>query len=119
MREGGLLISSDIMRGYNDIIILGILQSGDSYGYELSKEIQRRSSGQYQMKEATLYAALNRLEKAGYVSSYSGRETQGRPRTYFCISEAGKAFLQSKILEWAQTQTVIEAFIGGTNDAEN
>ena len=45
------MISSDIMRGYNDIMILFLLLEHDSYGYEISKEIQTRTGGLYSMKE--------------------------------------------------------------------
>ena len=56
------MISSDILRGYNDIIVLGLLYGRDSYGYSLIQEIGRKSCGLYQMKETTLYAVLTRLE---------------------------------------------------------
>ena len=44
------MISSDILRGYNDIIVLGLLYGRDSYGYSLIQEIGRKSCGLYQMK---------------------------------------------------------------------
>lgn len=57
------MISSDIMRGYNDIIVLALLYKHDSYGYEISKAIQECSGGNYIIKETTLYSTINRLEK--------------------------------------------------------
>ena len=52
------MISSDAMRGYNDALILAILQQGDSYGYKIGKEIRERTDGQYLIREQTLYACL-------------------------------------------------------------
>lgn len=107
------MISSDVMRGYNDILILSILNKEDNYGYEISKEIQRVSKDRYSMKEATLYSTLMRLEKNNCISSYKGKETQGKPRTYFTITKDGKDFLKSKNEEWELTKDVINEFFRG------
>ena len=50
-------IASDLIRGHTDTIILAHLLEGDSYGYKINKEIQRKTSQQYELKEATLYTA--------------------------------------------------------------
>lgn len=57
------MISSDVIRGYNDTILLALLLHKDGYGYELSREIQTRTGGAYPIKETTLYSAINRLQK--------------------------------------------------------
>ena len=77
------MISSDILRGYNDIIVLGLLIGQDSYGYNLMQEISVRSGHTWQMKETTLYSILSRLEKNGLVTSYSGTETMGGTGSYY------------------------------------
>ena len=59
-------ISSDIIRGYNDTIILYLLLDKPSYGYEISKQIKALSDEKYIMKETTLYSAFTRMEKNGY-----------------------------------------------------
>lgn len=76
------MISSDIIRGYNDSIILSILLEGPSYGYEISKKIRAITDEEYVIKETTLYSAFNRLEKNGYIISFPGNETMGKKRTY-------------------------------------
>lgn len=107
------MISSDIIRGYNDTIILHLLQEGDSYGYQISKEIETRSRGLYTIKETTLYSAVNRLEKQGYISSYYGDETYGRRRTYYKITQAGTAYYKEKCQEWRYTKELIDTFTEG------
>ena len=110
--EGGKsLISSDIIRGYNDTIILSILLEGDSYGYEISKNIRSITEEQYVIKETTLYSAFNRLEKNGYIEAYYGDETFGKRRTYFRITKAGKEHYEEKCEEWKVTKNVINKFI--------
>ena len=104
------MISSDILRGYNDIIVLGLLSEKDSYGYNLLQEITARSGHTYQMKETTLYSVLSRLEKNGMVCSYEGSETMGRKRTYFHITKEGFQFFQEKCQEWVETKELIDRF---------
>lgn len=70
-------ISTDLIRGHTDTIILNILRQGDSYGYEIYKRILQLSGNRYELKEATLYTAFRRLEKDGDIVSYWGDETQG------------------------------------------
>lgn len=105
------MISSDIIRGYNDTIILSILLEGDSYGYEISKNIRNITNEEYIIKETTLYSAFSRLEKNGFVESYFKDETFGKRRTYFKITEKGRVFYKEKCEEWKLTQNVINKFI--------
>ena len=63
-------ISSDVIRGYNDTMILFLLLKAPSYGYELSKQIKTMSEGKYIIKETTLYSAFTRMEKNGYINSF-------------------------------------------------
>ena len=54
-----LNISSDVIRGYNDTIILYLLLDRPSYGYEISKQIRLISEEKYVIKETTLYSAFH------------------------------------------------------------
>lgn len=105
------MISSDIIRGTIDIMILYLLWQQDSYGYALSKQINEVSKEKYTIKETTLYSAFARLEKDGYITSYPGDETRGRKRTYYKITESGKAYYKEKCQEWKLTKKVVEEFI--------
>lgn len=105
------MISSDVIRGYNDTIILYLLDREPSYGYEISKEIRRISEEKYIIKETTLYSAFTRMEKNGYIESFSGNETSGKKRTYYRITQAGKDYYKEKCVEWAITKEVIDKFV--------
>jgi PadR family transcriptional regulator, regulatory protein PadR len=105
------LISSDVIRGYNDTMILFTLLIDDSYGYEISKNIKTLSDGKYIMKETTLYSAFNRLESNGYIESYYGDESFGKRRTYYKITDKGKDYYRDKCEEWNLTKDVINRFI--------
>ncbi|HOM02223.1 MAG TPA: PadR family transcriptional regulator [Acetivibrio sp.] len=105
------MISSDVIRGYNDTIILSLLLEGDSYGYEISKNIRLITDDLYVMKETTLYSAFARLEKNGYIKSYYGEETQGKRRTYYRITPEGIKYYKEKCEEWELTKKVINKFV--------
>ena len=107
-------ISSDIIRGYNDTIILSILIKEPSYGYEISKEKKRISEGKYLIKETTLYSAFTRMEKNGYIESFvavKDAEGNGKKRTYYRVTDKGRQYYKDKCDEWELTKDVIERFI--------
>ena len=106
-------ISSDVIRGYNDTIILFILLEEPSYGYEISKKIRSLSEDKYIIKETTLYSAFTRMEKNGYIESYSQNAENGKKRTYYRITQLGKDYYSTKCAEWNLTKEVIENFIRG------
>lgn len=111
-------ISSDVIRGYNDTIILHILKKEPSYGYEISKSIKTISEGKYLIKETTLYSAFTRMEKNGYIESFEAVQDpagNGKKRTYYRITEAGKKYYEEKCEEWELTKEVIEHFMEEKN----
>lgn len=105
------MISSDVIRGYNDTIILYLLLEEASYGYEISKRIRELSEEKYIIKETTLYSAFTRLEKNGYIESFYGDESGGKRRTYYRITESGCRYYREKCEEWQLTKEVVEKFI--------
>ena len=105
-------ISSDVIRGYNDTMILFLLLKAPSYGYELSKQIKTMSEGKYIIKETTLYSAFTRMEKNGYINSFvKESEDTGKKRTYYQITEEGIRYYNEKCEEWLLTKEVVEKFI--------
>lgn len=113
------MISSDVIRGYNDTFLLSLLNEEDSYGYALSKQIKEKTDGQYIIKETTMYSAFTRLKKNGYIESYPGEVTQGKRRTYYRITAKGKQYLKEKQNEWAVTKEVVDQLVGGVKNDDN
>ena len=107
-----MAISSDVIRGYNDTMILYLLLDQPSYGYEISRQIKTLSHEKYIIKETTLYSAFTRMEKNGYITSFQDQNTAtGKRRTYYQITGKGRAYYQEKCEEWLLTQEVVEQFI--------
>lgn len=105
------MISSDVIRGYTDTIILSLLRNQPGYGYEISRQISEITEQKYVMRETTLYSSFTRLETNGYLRSFYGTETNGKRRTYYEITPAGRAYLEEKIAEWELTKEIIEKII--------
>ena len=101
-------ISGDLLRGHTDTIILKLLISGDKYGYEISKLIQTNSSGEYELKEATMYSSLKRLEGDGSITSYWGDETQGGRRRYYRITKNGKQVYVENKSNWEYAKRILD-----------
>ncbi|MCL2638485.1 MAG: PadR family transcriptional regulator [Oscillospiraceae bacterium] len=116
---GGYVISSEVIRGYIDLMILCVLCTGESYGYEIGKSIREITEGEYIIKETTLYSAFARMEKAGLIESFPGSVTHGKPRTYYRITERGREFREEKREEWAFTKKIISKFIEMENKNGN
>ena len=101
-------ISSDLLRGHTDTIILKLLMDGDKYGYEITKLIQTNSSSEYELKEATMYSSLKRLEADGSITSYWGDETQGGRRRYYRITKRGKQVYAENKSNWEYAKRVLD-----------
>ena len=103
--------AADLLRGHTETIVLGVLQQHDSYGFEIYKTIRDATGGDYEIKEATLYASFRRLEKDGLVEAYWGDETQGGRRKYYRITDAGRAVYQRNVKDWTATQRIINTLL--------
>ena len=101
-------ITSDLLRGHTDTMILRLLTEGDHYGYEIVKLIAERSNGEYALKEATMYSSVRRLEADGDITWYWGDETQGGRRKYFQITEKGKETYAHNKKNWEYARRVLE-----------
>lgn len=115
----GTTISTDLIRGHTDTIILNVLSQGDNYGYGIYKRIMELSDNKYELKEATLYTAFRRLEKEGFIVSYWGDETQGGRRKYYRITDSGEELYQQSKKDWDFAKDILDKLIkGGLEDVK-
>ncbi|MEH6942472.1 PadR family transcriptional regulator [Bacillus sp. JJ722] len=102
----------ELMKGSSSLIIMNILNDGDMYGYQLSKEMERRSDEQLAVKEGTLYPALHKLEQKGYIRSYITKQEKAPSRKYYTLTDEGKKLLKHKNKEWTAFAKMINKMIG-------
>lgn len=91
-----------------EFLILAIIDREDSYGYEISQTIKLAAN----IKESTLYPILKKLEKAGYMTTYS-QEYQGRKRKYYSITSEGKEQLEFLNKEWLTYKETLDSIVEG------
>lgn len=104
-------ITSDILRGHTETIILKNLLTRDSYGYEINKSIQEQTNNEFELKDATLYSAFQRLEKSGFIESYWGDENVGARRKYYRITTEGKIYYELSKQAWEKAKQLIDSLI--------
>ena len=104
-------LSSDLLRGHTDTIILKLLLDGDKYGYEVIKLVAEHSKNDYELKEATMYSSLKRLEKDGHISSYWGDESQGGRRKYYHATPSGRELYRVNKQNWEYSMAILKELL--------
>jgi PadR family transcriptional regulator PadR len=110
------MINSEVIRGHIETIILKLLIEKDMYGYELVNVIKDRTNNLFNIKEATLYAVLQRLEKKELISSYLGEKTHGGQRRYYQTTPLGKAYFKEMLAEWNMLRKIMFNMLGENNE---
>lgn len=105
------VISSDILRGSMDTIVLAVLLQGRKYGNEIRREIEKKTNGLYKPNEQSLYSAYHRLEDLGCISGSWGDENVGVTRKYYTITEKGRQTYQTNCLIWQNAKKLIDILI--------
>ncbi|MFN3973872.1 MAG: PadR family transcriptional regulator [Dehalococcoidia bacterium] len=90
----------ELLKGSTETLLLSLLVSGPKYGYQIVKEIERRSRGYFSFREGTLYPALHRMERAGLVEGRWEPSPSGQMRRYYYITDKGRKHLETLQREW-------------------
>lgn len=104
-------LTSDLLRGHTDTMILKLLSGGDKYGFEIINLIHELSAREYVLKEATMYSSLKRLEHGGCIISYWGSETQGGRRKYYRLTATGQKRYFSNRRNWDYAKKLLEKLL--------
>src|SRR5262245_28276974 len=96
---------TEIKRGSLATIILSVLRDGPLHGYQLAREIERRSEGYFDCKEGSLYPALHKLEREGLLQGEWRPAGEQRRRKYYALTPAGERYLAASAAEWRSFAT--------------
>lgn len=105
-------MNSQLKRGLLEFCVLAVLKKGESYGYQIVKDVSRVID----MSESTLYPILKRLEAGEYVKLHSV-EYNGRLRKYYQITQGGEDYIKEFLKDWNQV-TEVYNFIKGVIEDE-
>ncbi|HEX6356560.1 PadR family transcriptional regulator [Actinophytocola sp.] len=104
-------MKSDVLRGHLDGMILSVLEGEPLHGYAVMEALQQRSGGALDLPTGTLYPALRRLERAGYLHS-DWSTVGGRKRRTYELTAAGKRMLADERTEWRAFAALVDGVLG-------
>jgi len=91
---------SDLLQGTLDVLILKIVALGPSHGYAIAQRIRQISKSVLQVQQGSLYPALHRLEKRGWLRAEWGEAETGREAKFYSLTKAGRKQLDAETANW-------------------
>jgi len=108
----------ELLRGTLDLLILRTLLPGPSHGHAIAKHIQRTSEDLLQVETGSLYPALHRLERKGWVKSEWGVSENKQRAKYYSLTTSGKKQLAAEHDRWNQLSAAIAALMNSGESGE-
>src|SRR5262247_2445577 len=108
----------DLLQGTLDMLILRTLQWGPQHGHGIGQAIQRQSDDLLKVETGSLYPALHRLEKRGWLKSGWGMSEANQRAKYYVLTAAGKAQLSREEDRWARMVDAIARVMSPTREAK-
>jgi DNA-binding PadR family transcriptional regulator len=103
-------MKGEALKGHLDLLLMAALEPGPAHGYAIIDALRQRSEGTFDLPEGTIYPALHRLERAGFLTSRWEGETR-RQRRVYALTEAGRAALAEHWRDWRQFSRGVEAVL--------
>lgn len=105
-------MKADTLRGHLDALLLAVLDGRKLHGYAIIEALQLRTDGVLDLPTGTVYPALRRLERAGWLAS-EWDVVSGRKRRTYRLTRSGEQALAAERVEWRE----FTAVIGGVLEA--
>jgi transcriptional regulator len=103
--------SADVLQGTLDLLVLKALSLAPLHGWGISQRIQQLSRDALQIGQGSLYPALYRLERKGFVKSEWGTTENNREAKYYKLSAAGRRALADELTEWRRFVSAVDLVI--------
>src|SRR5262247_4321492 len=97
----------DMLQGTLDLLILRTLLFGPIHGHAIAKSIEQTSQDVLRVDHGSLYPALQRLERRGWVSAKWGTSENNRRAKYYRLTKAGKKQLLDETSKWERLNAAI------------
>ena len=89
-----------LLQGTLDLLILHALQRGPLHGYSIAQTIHLLSDQALKVEEGSIYPALQRMLREGWLESETGVSAKGRPTRIYRITDAGSRHLETEVLSF-------------------
>lgn len=99
------------LQGHVDGMLLAVLSDGPLHGYGITEELRRRSAGEFDLAEGTIYPALHRLESGGLLAS-RWEVVGGRRRRVYTLSSTGRKAVVDRRATWRAFRSAVDAVFG-------
>lgn len=106
--------SLELLQGTLDVLILKTLSWGETHGYGIARWLQQVTDDALRVEEGSLYPALHRLEKRGYVQSRWGLSENNRRAKFYRITTRGRQQLRSETGAWSAFAAAVAKVLQGT-----
>jgi PadR family transcriptional regulator, regulatory protein PadR len=100
------------LQGHVEGMLLAVLSDGPLHGYGVAEELRRRSGGEFDLPEGTIYPALHRMEAAGLLTS-RWQVVGGRRRRVYAISSSGRRAVADRLSTWRAFKCAVDAVFAG------
>jgi len=104
----------ELLKGNTATVVLAILDEGPLHGYQIAKEMRRRSGDALELGQGVLYPILHRLEDRGLIAGAWETATGTPSRKRYAITAKGRAELRAKRSEWAAFSEAMSMVLDGT-----
>ena len=101
----------ELVQGTLDMLILQTLRSGTQHGYGIGQSIRAGSAEVLQVETGSLYPALHRLERQGWVRPQWKQSEHGQRAKYYSLTAAGRKHLAAEQSRWRQVSAAIGALM--------
>jgi PadR family transcriptional regulator, regulatory protein PadR len=101
----------ELLQGTLDMLILKAVSLGPLHGYGVLLRIQQISEDRLEIQQGSLYPALYRLERQGWIASEWGESENKRKAKYYRLTAAGRRRLQTEAEKWNRMADVIAAIL--------
>ncbi len=101
-------VSTDILRGTLDLLILRALSWGATHGYGIARWIEQATNDVLSVGEGSLYPALHRLEERGWIEAEWGASENNRRARYYTLTAAGRKHLAAEREEFERIVAAIQ-----------
>jgi transcriptional regulator len=102
---------SDLLQGTLDMLILKIAALGPVHGYGISLRIRQISKEVLQVQQGSLYPALHRLEKRGWLEAHWGESENGRQAKFYKLSRKGRKQLAAEESNWNRLSEAVHVIM--------
>lgn len=103
----------ELPQGTLDLLILRTLLPGPQHGWAISERVQQVSSEVLSIQQGSLYPALHRLERRGWIKAEWGISDNNRRAKYYELTRAGKKRLEVETEAWRKLAVAVEQVLEG------